>query len=92
MPGSMPDPVLTILKRWPDRDAVLADARTHNASLAAIAVYRWFKRKSIPIEYWNALVEGAERRGLSLSHAELVEARIDQRGRTPATVQGRGAA
>lgn len=59
--------VSSIIGRWPSREAVAEDA-----GVAPIAVYRWERRGRIPGKHFAALAEGARRRGINLTLAEIV--------------------
>lgn len=63
-----------ILALWPARRDLLADARVANPDLELVAVHRWFQRNRVPAKYHTALVAGAGRRGLDVTHAKLAEA------------------
>jgi hypothetical protein len=67
-------PVIEILERWPNRAAVLEDARSMGAELAPVAVHRWFQRQHVPSRYWAALLAGAKRRKIKLKAEELAYA------------------
>lgn len=70
----MTDPVTKLLKHWPDRQAIHTDATAADARLDLIAVHRWFQRKSIPVKYWPALIEGGRKRGFDVSAESLLSA------------------
>jgi hypothetical protein len=65
------NPVTQILSRWPSRQAVLDDARDAAADLDMFAVHRWFQRGAVPSRYWGALIDGARRRGISVTLCDL---------------------
>jgi hypothetical protein len=79
--------VIDILARWPDREAVHADASLGDPALQPIAVYRWERRRSIPPRHWTALVAGAKRRRFKVTMEELAQAHTYQRGHALATAQ-----
>lgn len=66
--------VSEILNRWPDRKAILEDAREVDEDLAQVAVHRWVSRSSIPGKYWSALCRGAARRGIEVTPEQLMAA------------------
>ena len=70
----MENPVIRLLSLWPDRKAVHLDAAAADPSLDPIAVHRWFKRKSIPVKHWPALIDGARNRGFKLNADMLLAA------------------
>lgn len=71
-------PVLEILNRWPDRQAVFEDVKRDDPEIDMIAVHRWFQRCSVPPSRWRALLHGARRRGIYLIADELIEAHAPQ--------------
>lgn len=70
----MQHPVCLILSLWPDRRAILCDARAVDASLDLVAVHRWFQRGSVPSRFWAGLIEGAERRGIDVKADDFTRA------------------
>jgi hypothetical protein len=73
-------PVISLLSRWPSRQAVCEDARAADPNLDPVAVHRWFQRRSVPSRYWAALMDGAARRAIALSADEIVRAHSDVQG------------
>ncbi len=74
-------PVVSILLKWPSRQAVFDDARVADPSLQMVAVHRWFQRSSVPARFWGALLDGAVRRGFDLTSDEIVRAHAaEQKG------------
>jgi hypothetical protein len=66
--------VTEILLKWPDRRAILEDAQVSTPTLDMVAVHRWFKRESIPIAHWDALTEGAAKRGFTINTGDFMVA------------------
>lgn len=66
--------VYHILSMWPDRRAVLDDARKLDQGLDLVAVHRWFQRGSVPGRFWGALLEGAHHRGVQITAEDFVKA------------------
>lgn len=66
--------VKQLLSKWPNRKAVFEDAAKANPDLQMIAVHRWFKRNSIPVGYWSALLDGAKDRKINIKEGELAKA------------------
>lgn len=62
-------PARAIIKRWPSRKALAADAGASH-----VAVHRWWKRDAIPSKHHTALMLAAPRRGIALTVRELHEA------------------
>ena len=67
-------PVIAILQKWPDRRSVWEDARAADDALAVVAVHRWFQRGSVPAKFWQALLDGAARRGVRVTADDVVRA------------------
>ena len=63
-----------MLSLWPDRRAVLDDARKLDPDLDLVAVHRWFQRGSVPGRFWAALLEGALHRGVQITAEDFVRA------------------
>ncbi|MGZ9811546.1 hypothetical protein ACXN5S_13865 [Pseudoroseicyclus sp. H15] len=70
--------VIALLEMWPDRQAILADARAANPSLGLVAIHRWFQRRSVPSAYWSVLIAGSGRRGLDVTADDLANAHARQ--------------
>ena len=70
--------VISLLELWPDRQAVLADARAANPSLGLVAIHRWFQRRSVPSAYWSVLIAGSGNRGLGVTADDLANAHARQ--------------
>lgn len=70
----MSKPVITLLERWPSRQAVYADAIAADPDLDQVAVHRWFQRGSIPVKYWSALIEGSRGRDNPVTADDLIAA------------------
>ena len=75
----MKNPVFTLLLRWPDRQAVHADAMAADPDLDQVAVHRWFQRGSIPVKYWAALIEGSSKREKPVTADDLIAAHTGKR-------------
>lgn len=72
--GAMKNPVVNILAKWPDRQALYADALAADPDLNMVAVHRWFQRGSVPAKYWAALITGAKMRQIELTAEDVVAA------------------
>lgn len=66
-----------LLGQWPSLEALAHDvgATTHRVS-------KWRIRDRVPSEYWQALLEGAERRGIPVTPEILIALSNRQRDST----------
>ena len=72
--------VKSILERWPSREAIHEDVTFQPEGadedgcehpVLKGAIHRWFHRDAVPARYWQALLDGAKRRGIDLTAEEL---------------------
>lgn len=68
------NPVTKLLGHWPSRRDVFDDARAVYPDLDMVAVHRWFQRGRIDARYWQALIDGAAKRGKTVTAADFVAA------------------
>jgi hypothetical protein len=73
VPGSDFSPT-DLLNIWPSRRDVFDDARAVYPDLDMVAVHRWFQRGRIDARYWQALIDGAAKRGVKVSAADFAAA------------------
>lgn len=76
----MKNSVSDILRRWPDRAAILADVLVVDGDLRLVAIHRWFQRDAVPAKYWEALLAGALKRGIPVTAADMVSAHAPSEG------------
>jgi hypothetical protein len=72
------NPVTNLLNQWPSMQTVYEDALAADPDLKRIAVYRWFKRGSVPPRFWEALLEGAARRKVTVTAKDFIAAHAER--------------
>lgn len=66
--------VSEILSRWPSRRAIFDDVTHAGGTIKMYAIHRWFQRGRVDPEHWEALIAGAQRRGIECSADDLSKA------------------
>ncbi|GGF56510.1 hypothetical protein GCM10007301_15220 [Azorhizobium oxalatiphilum] len=67
MSTEQPSSVRDLMALWPSLSAFAADT-----AAGYEAVRQWFKRQSIPVRYWPAVIEGAAQREIGGVTSDLL--------------------
>ena len=65
-----------VLALWPSRAEVAADC-----GVSYGVVKQWWRRESVPPEYWTALIDGARKRGIKGLNSDMLAGLAASSGR-----------